>query len=103
MIEAGIKAGVEPVDGGVYAAVQGPRLETAAEIRRLERDGCDMVGMTAMPEAALAKEAGLCYATAAVVVNWAAGKGEGPITMEVIDQYLAAGLDKLRAMLLKLV
>ncbi len=67
----------EPViDGGVYAAVQGPRLETAAEILRLERDGSDMVGMTAMPEAGLAREAGLSYAALVVVANWAAGRAD---------------------------
>ncbi len=63
------------VDGGVYAATQGPRLETAAEIDRLERDGADMAGMTGMPEAALARELGLAYAAIAVVVNHAAGRG----------------------------
>ena len=63
------------VDGGVYAATQGPRLETAAEIDRLERDGADMAGMTGMPEAALARELGLEYAAIAVVVNHAAGRG----------------------------
>lgn len=61
--------------GGVYAATQGPRLETAAEIIRLERDGADMVGMTGMPETALARELGLQYATIAVVANYAAGRG----------------------------
>jgi 5'-methylthioadenosine phosphorylase len=64
------------LDGGVYAATQGPRLETAAEINRLERDGADMVGMTGMPEAALARELGLSYAAIAVVVNFAAGRGD---------------------------
>jgi 5'-deoxy-5'-methylthioadenosine phosphorylase len=66
----------EPViDGGVYAATQGPRLETAAEINRLERDGVDMVGMTGMPETVLAKELGMSYASIAVVANYAAGRG----------------------------
>ncbi|GAB7125666.1 S-methyl-5'-thioinosine phosphorylase [Silvimonas sp. JCM 19000] len=64
------------IDGGTYACTQGPRLETMAEIRRIERDGGDMVGMTGMPEAALARELGLRYATLAVVSNWAAGKGD---------------------------
>lgn len=63
--------------GGVYGVTQGPRLETAAEIDRMERDGCDIVGMTAMPEAGLAGELGLAYAICAVVVNWAAGRGAG--------------------------
>ena len=75
LIEAG-KHSAEPlVDGGVYAATQGPRLETAAEINRLERDGADIVGMTGMPEAVLAREIGLEYAALAIVVNHAAGRG----------------------------
>ena len=68
------RAKIASVDGGVYAVTQGPRLETAAEINRLERDGADMVGMTGMPEAALARELGLSYAVLAVVANWAAGR-----------------------------
>ena len=63
-------------DGGVYAATQGPRLDTAAEINRYERDGADMVGMTGMPEAVLAKELGLSYAAITLVVNHAAGRGD---------------------------
>ncbi len=63
-----------PVRRGTCAVTQGPRLETAAEIDRLERDGCAMVGMTAMPEAALAREANLEYAILAGVVNHAAGR-----------------------------
>ncbi len=63
------------VSRGTYGAVQGPRLETAAEIKRLEQQGCDIVGMTGMPEAVLARELDISYACCAVVVNWAAGKG----------------------------
>jgi 5'-methylthioadenosine phosphorylase len=74
LLEAAERAGEKVLDGGGYGATQGPRLETAAEINRLERDGVDMVGMTGMPEAALAKELGLCYATMAVVANYAAGR-----------------------------
>lgn len=74
-LQAAQSAGEPVVDGGVYAATQGPRLETAAEINRLERDGADLVGMTGMPEAALAREMGLSYAAIAVVVNHAAGRG----------------------------
>jgi 5'-deoxy-5'-methylthioadenosine phosphorylase len=99
LVHAAASAGLEPVTRGTYGATQGPRLETAAEVRRLERDGCDIVGMTAMPEAALATEAGLCYATCSVVVNWAAGKSAGPITMEEIDRNLAVGMDKARKIL----
>lgn len=82
--------------GGTYGATQGPRLETAAEIDRLERDGCTIVGMTGMPEAALAKELGLCYSTCAVVANHAAGRGKGDITMDEIEKNLGVGLQKAR-------
>jgi 5'-methylthioinosine phosphorylase len=75
ILDAGRCAAIPCLDGGVYAATQGPRLDTAAEINRLERDGADMVGMTGMPEAGLAKELGLNYAAIAVVVNHAAGRG----------------------------
>jgi 5'-deoxy-5'-methylthioadenosine phosphorylase len=99
LIGAGRRAGVDPVAAGTYAATQGPRLETAQEIRRIERDGGDVVGMTGMPEAALARELGLCYACCAVVVNRAAGKGEGPITMTEIEANLATGMEKARGLL----
>ncbi|MFP4154349.1 MAG: S-methyl-5'-thioinosine phosphorylase [Halothiobacillaceae bacterium] len=80
-------AGVEAIDGGTYGATQGPRLETAAEIRRLEQDGCDVVGMTGMPEAVLARELGIAYASLNVVANRAAGKeGDEVITMAQIEQ-----------------
>lgn len=72
-------------DGGTYGVTQGPRLETIAEISRMQRDGCDLVGMTAMPEAALARERGIHYATLAFVVNWAAGKSEDLIGMDQIN------------------
>jgi purine nucleoside phosphorylase len=76
-------AGVDCVDGGVYAVTQGPRLETAAEVDRLERDGADIVGMTAMPEAALAAELGLDYAILALAVNPAAGRTAESLHAEV--------------------
>ena len=72
------QAGVELVEGGVYGATQGPRLESAAEIDRLERDGCTLVGMTGMPEAGLARELGLPMASLCIVVNDAAGRGDDP-------------------------
>jgi 5'-methylthioinosine phosphorylase len=84
---------------GVYGATQGPRLETAAEIRRMERDGCDIVGMTGMPEAALARELGLAYAGCALVVNWAAGKSPDPITMDDIHRQLDSGMADVRRLL----
>lgn len=87
---------------GVYGCTQGPRLETAAEIQRLERDGCDIVGMTGMPEAALARELGLAYASLSLVVNPAAGKSSTLISMAQIEQEVAAGMDRVRAVLAQL-
>ena len=84
---------------GVHGVMQGPRLETAAEIRRMERDGCDLVGMTGMPEAVLAREMELCYASVSLVVNRAAGRGEGEITMAEIEQNLNSGITDVRKLL----
>ena len=83
LLAAARRAGVDCYDGGVYATTQGPRLETAAEVDRLERDGADYVGMTAMPEAAIAREVGIAYACIAMVVNRAAGRGDVPIHDDV--------------------
>jgi 5'-methylthioinosine phosphorylase len=91
--------GEEAVAHGVYGATQGPRLETAAEIRRMARDGCDLVGMTGMPEAVLARELGIRYACCAVVANRAAGLAEGPITMAEIEQQLVLGMERVRRVL----
>ncbi len=104
LIEAGREAGVPLRERGTYAATQGPRLETAAEIERLARDGCDMVGMTGMPEAALARELDLCYACCAVVVNWAAGRGpgDGRIPMTEIERWLREGMARVRRLLERL-
>lgn len=85
-------AGLSFVKQGVYACTQGPRLETGAEIIRLQRDGCDLVGMTAMPEAALARELGLEYVSLCLVVNWAAGVADDELSMEEILKTLAAGM-----------
>ena len=105
LLEAAASAKQKVVDSGVYAATQGPRLETAAEIDRLERDGADMVGMTGMPEAALAREIGLRYAAVAVVVNHAAGRGDSSeeIHMDQINAVLQASMVKVRSLLEKLV
>ena len=99
LIRSAGQAGVEVRTSGTYGATQGPRLETAAEIDRMERDGCDLVGMTGMPEAALARELGLCYAVCAVSANAAAGRGSGPIEMEEIEQNLKTGMERVRAIL----
>lgn len=88
---------------GIYAATQGPRLETAAEVRRLRQDGCHIVGMTGMPEAALARELDLEYACLALVVNAAAGMDEQPISMAAIEAVMAAGMDQVRDILVRVV
>jgi 5'-methylthioinosine phosphorylase len=80
------------VDNGVYGATQGPRLETAAEIKRMTLDGCSLVGMTGMPEAALARELGLDYACCALVVNWAAGLSEQDNILSEIEQTIESGM-----------
>ena len=88
-------------DGGVYGAVSGPRLETAAEIDRMERDGATLVGMTGMPEAALARELGVDYASVCVAVNHAAGRGDSAahVSMEGIANVLEGAMDKVRALI----
>lgn len=96
ILEAAGRAGVDCFDGGVYAATQGPRLESAAEIDRLERDGADYVGMTGMPEAGLAMELGLEFAFLSLVVNKAAGRGEKPIHDDVESSTLTARGQALR-------
>lgn len=99
LIHAGDEAQLEVYAAGTYAATQGPRLETAAEIDRLARDGCDIVGMTGMPEAALARELGMDYASCCVVANWAAGRSGETITMEGISRVLRSGMDKVMQLL----
>jgi len=101
ILAAAKRAKVKCLDGGVHAVTQGPRLETAAEIDRLERDGADMVGMTGMPEAALAKELGVAYATIAVVVNHAAGRGDSRevIQLETIGPVVGAAMEKVKDIL----
>jgi 5'-methylthioinosine phosphorylase len=103
LIEAARALGLDARETCTYAAAQGPRLETAAEIRRMERDGCDIVGMTGMPEAALARELGLRYATCAVVANWAAGKTAGEITMAEIERNLVGGMERVKTLLARVI
>jgi len=103
LLEAGIEAGLALQPMGVYGVTQGPRLETAAEIDRMERDGCDLVGMTGLPEAALARELGLPYACCAIVANWAAGRaGDAVITMAEIEAVLGRGREQVLALLARL-
>jgi 5'-methylthioadenosine phosphorylase len=98
VLAAARAAGEAVVDGAVYAATQGPRLETAAEIDRLERDGADIVGMTGMPEAALAREAELRYAAIAAVANYAAGRADSAhaIHFESIEAVLQESMKRVR-------
>jgi len=99
------EAGLAVVEGGTYAAVQGPRLETKAEIDRLERDGATMVGMTGMPEAALARELGLQYAHLCVVVNPAAGRGASArtVSMEDIGRVIDETMGRVRSIVARMV
>ena len=94
LVAAAQAAGIAVVDGGCYGATQGPRLETRAEITRMRRDGCDLVGMTGMPEAVLARELGVDYACLALVANWAAGCGD---TAEISLEEIFANLEDVTA------
>jgi len=99
LLRAATAADIDVTNGGCVAVTQGPRLETAAEVRRLSQDGCDLVGMTSMPEAALAREAGLDYASLCVTANWAAGLEHEPVTMAAIEATLATAMIKVRNLL----
>lgn len=99
LIDCGKKLELPIVPQGVYGATQGPRLESIAEIQRLERDGCDVVGMTGMPEASLAKELEIPYASICLVVNSAAGKSPEPITMDEINKVAKAGMQQVKSLI----
>jgi 5'-methylthioadenosine phosphorylase len=101
LLAAAGRSGIPAVGAGVYGAVDGPRLETAAEIDRLDRDGATIVGMTGMPEAGLARELGLAYAGLAVSVNHAAGRGESAeqISLEQIQRALEPAMVRVREIL----
>ncbi len=102
LIAAVAACGYSCNNSGVYGCTQGPRLETAAEVARMERDGCDVVGMTGMPETVLARELGLSYACLALVVNPSAGKATSTITMTQIDAALNVGMSKAKIILARL-
>ncbi|MBP9218176.1 MAG: S-methyl-5'-thioinosine phosphorylase [Sterolibacterium sp.] len=104
LLTAATRAGVQVGDGAVYAVSQGPRLETAAEINRHERDGADVVGMTGMPEAVLAREAGLPYAAIAVVANWAAGRMDSAqtIAFKPLESVLTTAMVNVRSLIVHL-
>ena len=105
LIDAAGAIGIPVADSSVYAATQGPRLETAAEVNRLERDGVDLVGMTGMPEAALARELGVPYAAISVVANYAAGRGDSRdgISFEAIQGVLHESMGHVRAVIEQMV
>ena len=103
IIDCGKSLKLDMYTCAVYGATQGPRLETIAEITRMERDGCDVAGMTGMPEAALAKELDINYASIALVVNWAAGKSKDTITMKIIKENLKAGMGNIKLLLNKII
>lgn len=99
LINTAKESNIDITPRGTYAVTQGPRLETAAEIIKYERDGCDIVGMTSMPEASLARELKMEYACCSLVVNWAAGKTDEMITMEIIENNLKEGLGKIHELI----
>jgi 5'-methylthioadenosine phosphorylase len=105
ILMAARESGVQVLEQGVYAATQGPRLETAAEIDRLERDGADIVGMTGMPEAVLARERSIPYGALAVVVNPAAGRGDSieAISLDTLHEVLERVMNKVNGILARLV
>lgn len=103
IIQAAKVADVSIVKDGIYGAVQGPRLETAAEIKRMAQDGCSLVGMTGMPEASLARELNVDYATIALSANWAAGLSDSVITMTEIEQTVADGISQIKKILSALI
>lgn len=94
LLAASYEERLDAHDGATYGATQGPRLETAAEIQRMKRDGADLVGMTGMPEAVLARELGLDYASICLSVNWAAGIDADVITMEQIEAVMETGMER---------
>jgi len=98
LLRAASAADVSIRDGGVYAVCQGPRLETAAEVDRLERDGADYIGMTAMPEAALARELGMDYACLSLIVNYAAGRGENSIHADIEASTMTAKMQSMKVL-----
>lgn len=96
LLTAALSAGIPAIDGGIYGAVNGPRLETKAEIDFLESAGATMVGMTGMPEAGLARELGIAYAALTVSVNFAAGRGDSAeqISLEQIKNTLGPAMQR---------
>ena len=100
LMEAGLQQGQPLLAAATYGSTNGPRLESAAEITRLQQDGCNVVGMTGMPEAALARELEIDYACLALVVNWAAGTADETISMQEIMANVEQGMHRVKSLLL---
>lgn len=99
IISSALRCNENVVTSGVYGCTQGPRLESAAEIHRMARDGCTLVGMTAMPEAGLARELKLSYASICIVANLAAGLSDVPLTVEDIHAVVAQGISRIQTLI----
>lgn len=99
VIDAASRCNERVIGNGVYGCTQGPRLESAAEIKRMAEDGCTLVGMTAMPEAGLARELGMSYASICIVANLAAGLSDIPLTVEDIHAVVAQGLSRIQKLI----
>ena len=99
LIQAAQNTGQTVMPNATYGCTQGPRLETAAEVQRLARDGCDLIGMTGMPEAALARELSLDYASISVVANWAAGLTADELSMDQIELHLQKGMEQVKTLI----
>lgn len=100
LMEVGLQMSQPLAASGTYGSTNGPRLESAAEITRMRNDGCNLVGMTGMPEAALARELEIDYACLALVVNWAAGVGDSSINMQDILHNIEQGMQQVKSLLL---
>jgi 5'-methylthioadenosine phosphorylase len=99
ILKAGRRIGVSLKQGGTYVAVEGPRLETAAEIRAFDKLGCDVVGMTGMPETSLARELEICYSGVSVVANYAAGMSKKKLTATEVMEAMGASTEKIKRLL----
>ncbi len=95
--------GMDVVNGGCYVCTQGPRFETAAEIRMMKMMGADVVGMTNVPEVVLAREAEMCYASIAMATNWAAGMSDQPLTHEEVVDFMSDNVSKFKKLILRTV
>ena len=103
LLTAATEKDVKVIADACVGVTQGPRLETAAEIRKFEKDGCDVVGMTSMPEAGLARELGLNYASLAIVSNWGAGIADEELSMQSIERTLGDAMQKVRELLMQII